>query len=196
MGLLRRLYDWVTGWAETRFGAHALAAVSFAESSVFPVPPDPLLLALCLGRRKRALVFALVATVASVLGGVLGYWIGAELWAAWGGFFFEHVPGVNESSFTRVQELYRRWDFGAVVFAGLTPVPYKVFALAAGVFGIDFPTFVAASLVGRASRFFSVALLIHFFGRSIKGFIDRYFSTLVWILGLLLVGGFVALKLL
>lgn len=193
---VRRLYDWVVGWAETRFGLPALAAVSFVESSFFPVPPDPLLLALCLGATRRALVFAAVATGSSVAGGVFGYWIGAEAWDTLGPFFMDHVPGVDERSFQRVQALYERWNFGAVAFAGLTPIPYKVFAITAGVFSVDLATFAAGSLLGRGLRFFLLALLIYRFGKPIKAFIDRRFAALAWAAGILLAGGFLALKLL
>jgi len=194
-GAVRRLYDWVLGWAETRFGMPALAALAFVESSFFIIPPDPLLIALALGRSRRALTYAAVATLASVAGGVMGYWIGAQLWDALGPFFFEHVAGVDEHSFERVRALYDRWSFGAVIFAGLTPIPYKVFTIAAGVFAIDLPTFVAASLVGRGMRFFAVAILIFHFGQPIKAFIDRYFVPLSWALGIILVAGFAAIRL-
>lgn len=193
-GLPRRFYEWVIGWADTKYGVWALGGVALAESSFFPVPPDPVLLSLCLGAHRRALVFATVATTASVVGGIVGYWIGAEAWQVLGGFFFEHVPGVNEASFARVQALYTQWDFGAVVFAGLTPIPYKVFALSAGVFAIDLPTFIAASIVGRGLRFFLIATLIRLFGEPVKAFIDRYFVVLAWALGLLLVAGFAVLR--
>ena len=111
-GLVRRLYDWVLHWADTPYGIQALAVLALVESSVFPIPPDPLLIALCLGATGRALRFAVVATGASVLGGILGYGIGAVVWVSVSGFFFEYVPGVSPESFARVQGLYDRWDFG------------------------------------------------------------------------------------
>ena len=190
-GWVRRLYDWVLHWADTPYGLRALALLALVESSVFPIPPDPLLIALCLGGAGRALGFATVATAASVLGGVLGYGIGAVVWGSASGFFFEYVPGVTPEAFATVQGLYDRWNFWAVFLAGLTPIPYKVFTISAGVFAINFPIFVLASTLSRGLRFFVMAGLIYRYGESIRLFIDRYFNLLAWIVGLLLVLGFV-----
>ena len=190
-GWVRRLYDWVLHWADTPYGLQALALLALVESSVFPVPPDPLLIALCLGAAGRALRFAAIATVASVLGGMLGYGIGAVVWSSASSFFFEYVPGVTPEAFATVQGLYDRWDFWAIFLAGLTPIPYKVFTISAGVFAINFPIFVLASTLSRGLRFFVMAGLIYRYGESIRLFIDRYFNLLAWIFGLLLVLGFV-----
>jgi len=194
-GWMRRLYDWVLHWADTPYGPAALFLLALAESSFFPVPPDPLLIALCLGATRRSLRFATSATVASVIGGVVGYAIGAGSWHLVGDWFFAYVPGVSPAAFARVQALYDRWDFWAVFLAGLTPIPYKVFTLSAGVFGIDFPVFVLASVLSRGLRFFVVAGLIYRFGAPIARFIDRYFDLLAIAFGVLLVGGFVVIKL-
>ncbi len=193
-GWVRRLYDWVLHWADTPYGLQALAVLALVESSVFPIPPDPLLIALCLGAAARALRFAAVATVASVLGGVLGYGIGALVWSSASGFFFEYVPGVTPEAFATVQGLYDRWNFWAVFVAGLTPIPYKVFTISAGVFVINFPVFVFASTLSRGLRFFFMAGLIYHYGEPIRSFIDRYFNLLTWIFGLLLVLGFVLIE--
>lgn len=193
-GFLRRLYDWVLGWAETRFGTPALFVLSFIESSFFPIPPDPLLMALCLGAPKKAFRYALVATGASVLGGLAGYAIGAGAWSLVGDWFFAHVPGVSPEAFGSVQELYDRWDFWAIFFAGLTPIPYKVFTLSAGVFAISLPIFLAASAVSRGLRFFVVAALIYRYGRPIAAFIDRWFNWLAWAFGILVVLGFLVVE--
>ena len=190
-GWVRRLYDWVLHWADTPYGLQALALLALVESSVFPVPPDPLLIALCLGAAGRALRFAAIATVASVLGGMLGYGIGAVVWSSASSFFFEYVPGVTPEAFATVQGLYDRWDFWAIFLAGLTPIPYKVFTISAGVFAINFPIFVLASTLSRGLRFFVMAGLIYRYGESIRLFIDRYFNLLAWIFGLVLVLGFV-----
>ena len=193
-GPIRRMYDWVLRWADTRYGPHALALLALVESSVFPVPPDPLLMALCLGAPKKSLRFAGIATVASVLGGVLGYWIGAVLWVTASDWFFTYVPGITPETFGSVQELYVRWDFWAVFVAGLTPIPYKVFTISAGVFSISFPTFVLASVLSRGARFFLVAGLIYRFGESMRSFIDRYFNRLTWLFGALVVLGFLLVE--
>lgn len=192
---IRRLYDWVLHWADTPYGPTALFLLAAAESSFFPVPPDPLLIALCLGATRRSLRFAATATVASVIGGVVGYAIGAGAWHLVGDWFFAYVPGVSPASFARVQSMYDRWDFWAVFLAGLTPIPYKVFTLSSGVFGIDFPVFVLASVLSRGLRFFAVAGLIYRFGKPIALFIDRYFDLLAIAFGVLLVAGFVVIKL-
>lgn len=194
VGPVRRLYNWVLSWAERPQGPAALGVLSFAESSIFPIPPDPLLMALALGRPRRALWFAAICTAASTLGGIAGYLIGWGIWSAVSGFFFSYVPGVTPESFEVVREFYERWDFWAVFVAGFTPLPYKVFTLAAGVFQISFPVFVIASIVSRGARFFLLAGLIYFFGPGIQSFIDRYFDRLVWAFFALLVGGFLMIR--
>jgi membrane protein YqaA with SNARE-associated domain len=193
-GLLRRLYDWVLHWAETPYGPLALFLLALAESSFFPIPPDPLLIALCLGAATRSLRFAAIATVASVVGGVMGYGIGASAWHLTQDWFYTYVPGVDAGSFARVQGLYDRWDFWAIFLAGLTPIPYKVFTLSAGVFSINFGIFLLASVLSRGLRFFVVAGLIHRFGASIAAFIDRYFDLLALVFGVLLVAGFIVIE--
>ena len=193
-GAIRRLYDWVLHWAETRWGIPALALLAFAEASVFPVPPDPLLMALCLGAPKRSFRFAAWGTLASVAGGIAGYLIGAWAWSFLGDFFFASVPGVTPEAFAGVRDLYDRWDFRAVFLAGLTPIPYKIFALSAGVFAIDFPIFIIASVLSRGLRFFLVAGLIWRFGAPVTRFIDQYFGALTLLFGILLVLGFILLR--
>lgn len=195
-GWLRRLYDWVLHWAETPYGVPALFLLALAESSFFPIPPDPLLIALCLGAARKSLKFATVATAASVVGGVIGYGIGAGAWQLVEGWFFTYVPGVGPEPFARVQALYDTYDFWAIFLAGLTPIPYKVFTLSAGVFSINFGVFVLASALSRGLRFFVVAGLIYRFGPPIARFIDRYFDLLVWVFGIALVGGFLVIELL
>jgi len=192
---LRKLYDWVLHWADTPHGTAALFLLALAESSFFPVPPDPLLIALCLGAATRSLRFAAVATAASVAGGIVGYLIGAGAWNLVQGPFYAYVPGVSPESFERVRALYDRYDFWAVFLAGLTPIPYKVFTLSAGVFRINFPVFVFASLLSRGLRFFAIAGLIYRFGPNIALFIDRHFDRLAWAFGVLLVGGFLLIRL-
>jgi membrane protein YqaA with SNARE-associated domain len=192
--LVRALYDWVLHWAATPHGATALFLLAVAEACFFPIPPDVLLLAVCLARPQRGLAFAALCTAGSVLGGVVGYGIGWGLWEATSGFFFDHVPGFTPEVFERVAALYRRWDFWAVFVAGLTPIPYKVFTIAAGVFGINFPVFILASVLSRGLRFGVEGWLVQQFGPPISGFIDRYFNWLSLAFAALLLGGFLALK--
>ena len=132
--------------------------------------------------------------LAAVVGGIVGYLIGAGAWQALGGFFFAYVPGVTPEAFQGIQEFYEQYDFAAVFLAGLTPIPYKVFTLSAGVFSINFPIFVLASVLSRGLRFFAVAGLLYLFGPPISRFIDRYFNLLAWLFGILLVLGFVVVK--
>jgi len=151
-------------------------------------------MALCLGAIKRSLRFAAIATAASVLGGIAGYFIGWGAWSAMAGFFFTYIPGVTPEAFDAIQELYNRYDFGAVFIAGLTPIPYKVFTLSAGVFTINFPVFVLASVLSRGLRFFVIAGLFYRFGAPISRFIDRYFNLLSWGFCALIVIGFLVIS--
>lgn len=195
MSWARRLYDWVLSFAERPSGEWALFGFAFAESSFFPIPPDPLLIALSLGAPKRALRFALICSVASVLGAMAGYAIGWGVWEAVSHLFYAWVPGVTPEAFEHVRAIYDRWDFWAIFAAGFTFIPFKVFTISAGVFSISFPIFLLASTLSRSARFFLVAGLIYVYGPSIQGFIDRYFDKLALLFVVLLVGGFVAIKL-
>ncbi len=192
--VVRRLYDWVLHWAQTPYGPTALFVLALVESIFFPIPPDPLLIALCLGAAGMSLRFAAVATFASVVGGMIGYALGAGLWHVAEGWFFAYVPGVSPEAFLRVQSLYDQYDFWAVFLAGLTPIPYKVFTLSAGVFSVNFFVFVLASVLSRGLRFFALAALIYYFGPPIARFIDRYFNLLAWAFGILIVVGFVVIE--
>ena len=193
-GPARRLYEWVLHWADTPYGVPALFLLALAESSFFPIPPDPLLIALCLGAATRSLRLAAITTAASVIGGTIGYGIGAGAWHVAEPWFFDYVPGVSQEAFDGVQALYDRWDFWAIFFAGLTPIPYKVFTLSAGVFAINFGVFLGASVLSRGLRFFVLAALIFKFGKPIAAFIDRYFNVLATVFGVLLIGGFILIE--
>jgi len=194
MRIFRRLYDWVLHWAETPYGALALFLLAVAESSVFPVPPDVLLIALSISLPHRAWYYATICSIGSVVGGVVGYLLGWGFWSLLADFFFTYVPGFTPQLFARVQALYAEHDFWVVFAAGFTPIPYKVITVAAGVFLINFPVFVLASIIGRSARFFLVAGLIRRYGPGIRSFVDRYFNLLSMIFLLLLIGGFLALK--
>jgi membrane protein YqaA with SNARE-associated domain len=189
---LRWLYDWVLNWATTPYGAWALIILAFAESSFFPVPPDVLLIALCLAAPVRSFWYATLSAIGSVTGGMCGYLIGWVVWEQVHRFFFTYV--FSQHVFQQVGHLYAQNAFWAVFTAGLTPIPYKVFTIAAGVFGINFGEFVVASALGRSARFFLVAGLIRVFGPPIKEFIDKYFNLLSIVFVILLVGGFFVVR--
>lgn len=192
--VIRSLYDWVLSWAETRYGGLALFLLALVESSFFPIPPDVLLIALCVALPTRAWRFALLASTGSVLGGMLGYAIGWEIWSLVDDYFYTYVPGFSAEVFTKVQHLFSEYNFWVVFTAGFTPIPYKVITIGAGVFKINFPIFVVASLISRSLRFFLVAWLLHHYGPSIRMFIDRYFNVLSIVFVILLVGGFILIK--
>ena len=196
MKFIRSLYDWVLRWADTPYGVPALFIIAFAEASFFPIPPDILLIALSLAKSSRAPFFALVSTAGSTLGGMAGYAIGALLWGATSAFFFANVPGFSEQAFLHVQTYFVEYGFWAVFAAGFTPIPYKIFTIASGVFGINFPLFVLASIVSRGLRFFIVAGLIYFFGPTIRTFIDKYFKLLSILFVLMVIAGFYVIKVL
>lgn len=191
--MLRKLYDWVLHWAETPYGSWALFLLAFVESSFFPIPPDVLLIALAISVPVRSFKFAFICSVGSILGGMVGYAIG---------YNFMQLVGLRILDFygltgryDTIGTLYNKYNAWAVGIAGFTPIPYKVFTIAAGAFKIDFPTFLVASAVSRSARFFLVGWLIYVFGDSIRGFIDRYFNTLAVVFVILLIGGVVLTKL-
>lgn len=191
---VRRLYHWVLHWAETPYGAPALFLLAFAESSFFPIPPDVLLLALCISIPARSLRFAMIASTGSVLGGIAGYGIGTWLWEAVSGYFFAYVPGFTEQTFQRVQQLFATYDFWAVFTAGFTPIPYKIITIGAGVFKINFPVFIIASVISRSLRFFLVAGLIYKYGPAVRSFLEEYFNILTLVFMVLLICGFLVLS--
>lgn len=190
MILLRRLYDWVLHWAQTPYGVPALFLLAFAESSFFPLPPDILLLALCLSLPSRSYYYAFITTIGSVVGGVIGYFIGLTLWGATSDLFYHYVPGFTPAGFSKIQQLFSSYDFWVIFAAGFTPIPYKIFTIGAGVFQINFPLFVLTSMIGRGLRFFLLAWLIYTFGDKVKAAIDKYFNLLTLIFMILLLGGF------
>ena len=190
--MFRRLYNWVLGWADTKYGVPALAIVSFAESSFFPVPPDPLLMALSLGKPKRAFWYALVCSVMSVLGGIFGYFIGWALWGLMSSFFLTYVFSPEAFDFVRAQ--YEQNAFLAILGAAITPIPYKVFTVTAGVFHINVLYLILASAIGLSARFFLEAGLVYFFGEQIRNFIDKYYNLLVTLFFILILAGFFIVK--
>lgn len=190
--MLRRLYDWTMGLAAHRHANWALAGVSCIESSVFPIPPDVLLIPMVLANRERAFRIALVCTAASVVGGLLGYAIGMFLFEQVGKpilDFYGYAP-----KFAEFREAYHEWGAWAVFMAGVTPFPYKVITILSGVTGLDVLVFTVASILSRGIRFYVVAWLLWRFGPPIKDFIERRLHLLFWLFCALLIGGFVLVR--
>lgn len=190
--MLRRLYDWTMDLAGHRHAMLALAAIAFIESSFFPVPPDLLIIPMVLAAREQAWRIATVATVASVLGGALGYAIGWGLYDSIGLPLLEFYGQTD--TFDSFRESYNKWGWWIVAGAGFTPFPYKVVTIASGVTGLDFWTFMLASVVARGSRFFLLAALLWYFGPPIRAFIEKYLPILATAFFVLLFGGFVAVR--
>lgn len=189
---MSRLYHWVLSWADTPYGAPALFILSVVESSFFPIPPDPLLLALGLSKPKRAFIYAFICTTGSVIGGAIGYMIGLYLIDSVGIMIIEFY-GMAEK-YDAIQALYQEYNAAVVLVAGISPIPYKVFTIAAGAFKVSFPVFIAASVAGRGFRFFAEGALVYYLGDKVKGIIEKHINLLAWVFSALAVGGFVALK--
>lgn len=187
--MLRRLYDWTMSLARTRHAERALAGVSFVESSFFPIPPDVLLIPMVLSERLKWLRYALICTIASVAGALLGYLIGAVLYDTIGQriLAFYHA----EDAFARLQEWYDVWGGWGVLFAAVTPFPYKVLTIFSGFAGLDIILFVIVSVVGRGLRFFLVSWLLFLIGEPVRHFVEKHLNLLFVLFMVLLIGGFV-----
>ena len=190
--MMRRLYDWMMGLARDGRAAQALFWVSFIESSFFPIPPDVMLVPMVIANRVKAWWYATVATIGSVIGGVAGYAIGY--------FFFEQIGrpilefyGKSES-FGEFTSWFNEWGVWILIIKGMTPFPYKVLTITAGVTHMPLIEFMAASVVARAMRFYLVAGLLYFFGEPIREFIEKRLTLVTTVFVVLLVAGFVAIK--
>jgi membrane protein YqaA with SNARE-associated domain len=190
--MLRRLYDWTMSLAARTGAAWALAIVAFIESSVFPIPPDVLQIPMVLARRDRAWVYAAIATVASVLGGVAGYLIGWLVFDTVGRPLLDFYG--YGAKFDDFAARYNHWGAWIVFIAGVTPFPYKVITIASGATGLAMPVFMVASVLARGLRFFVVSALLYWFGPPIRAFIERYLGLLAIVFVVLLLGGFALVK--
>lgn len=186
--MLQRTYNWILSFSNHPYAIWILGIVSFTESSFFPIPPDPLYIAMLLSRRDQTWKLAIICTITSVVGGWLGYAIGYGLYETIGEFILQ-TYGL-QSAFEKFQESFNEWGFWIVALKGLTPIPYKVVTIACGVTGLDFTSFTIASVIARGFRFFTLALLFWHFGPPIKDYIDKNL-TLVTLTALgALLGGF------
>jgi membrane protein YqaA with SNARE-associated domain len=192
--VIKRLYQWVLHWADTRYSVPALCVIAFAESSFFPIPPDVLLIALCMGAPGRSFKLALYCSFFSVLGGAFGYYIGFALYEEVGRRIIELFH--YQEAYAYVGGLYGQNAFWAILTAGFTPLPYKVFTIAAGVFHeqVSLATLLGASAFGRTGRFLLVGGAIYFFGPPVKRILDKYLELFCVLFLVLLAGGFFLMK--
>ncbi len=201
MNWLKSLYDWVLDWSNSKWGAYALFFLAFIEASFFPIPPDVLLIALCLGLRSKSFYFVFICALGSTLGAIFGYSIGYFLWwnssqefSQFAKFFFNIIPGFSTEIFYEIKQKYEEWNFWVIFVSGFTPIPFKVFTISAGAFNINFNLFLLASLIARATRFIIIGALIWRFGEPIRSFIDKYFNILAFLFSFLLIGSFFIIK--
>ena len=188
-GPSRRVYRWTMGLAEKPSAPVWLGIIAFCESSFFPLPPDIILVPMSLARPKRAWIYALICTVGSVLGALLGYAIGALLYASVGRWLI-HLYGYD----TKIEALrvfFAHWGWAFILVKGLTPVPFKLVTIFCGLVAYNLPLFVLLCAVTRGARFFVLAVLLTFFGEPIKRLLERYFGAFMLVLALTVVAGFV-----
>jgi membrane protein YqaA with SNARE-associated domain len=190
--MIRKLYDWTVSMAQSPYALWVLAVVSFMESSVFPIPPDLLMIPMILARPSRAFLIATVCLVSSVLGGMLGYWIGYSLFESVGRPVLEFYG--KDAYFEEFRTNYNAWGAWAVLIAGVTPFPYKVITILSGTTALSLPVFIAASIVARGLRFFIVAALLWKFGTPIRDFIERRLGLMFTLFVVILLGGFLLVR--
>lgn len=191
MNLFSYLYDKTLSWSSHQHAPFYLAGVSFAESSFFPIPPDVMLISMGLATPKKSWQYALIATLFSVLGGVFGYLLGM--------FFIESIEGwllasPYKTSYLQVVQWFKYYGIWVVFAAGFSPIPYKLFTIAAGALSMPFFPFLGASLVGRGLRFFLVSSILYYLGDRLKSSIRKYIDLLGWISVLLIIVGFIVFK--
>ncbi|MGD9021736.1 MAG: YqaA family protein [Lysobacterales bacterium] len=175
--MFQRLYDRVLSWSAHRHAPAYLSALSFTESSFFPIPPDVMLIPMCLARHKQSWYYATLCTASSVLGGMAGYLIGR---LAFGWIEPWLMQSAYAGAFTSAVKAFETWGFWYILLAGFTPIPYKVFTISAGVVGMPLPAFIAGSAVGRGGRFFLVAALIRLGGERFANRLRRYIDWIGW----------------
>ena len=190
--MIRRLYDWTLALAQSRHAMWALALVAFAESSVFPIPPDLLMIPMILAAPSRAFLIAGVCLGASVLGGLLGYYIGSGLFETVGRPVLEFYG--KDTYFEEFRARYNEWGAWAVLIAGVTPFPFKVITILSGATALSLPVFIVAAIIARGLRFFIVAALLWRFGTSIRDFIERRLGLMFTLFVAILPGGFLLVK--
>ena len=186
--MFKRLYDWTIALAESPRAGWALAAVSFAESSFFPIPPDVILVPMALAKPQKAWLYATICTAASVLGGIVGYGIGALLYDTVGQWLI-NLYGYA-SRMEQLRAFYAEWGALFILVKGLTPIPFKLVTIVSGVLGYNFPLFVLLATITRGARFFIEAGLLNFFGDSARALLEKHFATFMVLIVIAVVGGF------
>jgi len=189
---MRKMYDWMMGQARGPAAPYVLGVVSFMESSFFPIPPDVMLIPMVLANRSKAWWYATLATIASVLGGLLGYAIGYYLLDAIGKPILEFY-GLG-AKLAQFKQLFQDFGVEILLIKGMTPIPYKLLTISAGWAGMNLPAFIGASIAARAVRFFMVAGLLYYFGEPVREFIEKRLTLVTTLFVVALVGGFVAVK--
>lgn len=186
--MFQKLYRWTLTLAESRHAPAALGLVAFAESSFFPVPPDTILVPMSIARPKQAWTFALICTLGSVAGALLGYAIGALLFETVGKWLI-HLYGYG-ARVDEMRELYAQWGWAVILVKGLTPIPFKLVTITSGLLAYNVPLFVFLCLVTRGARFFALALVLKYYGEPIKDLLDKYFGWFLLILLAVVILGF------
>ena len=192
LGWFRKMYGWTIHWSKTKNAPYALFGIAFIESSFFPIPPDVLLIAMVVAQRKKWLLNATICTAGSVLGALLGYFIGRVLFETAGKLIVDtyHLEAVV----AMIGKKYQENAFLTIFTAAFTPIPYKAITITAGLFRISLPVLIIASIIGRAGRFFLVAGALRIFGERIQNSIEKYFDIFSIVFVILLAGGFLLLK--
>lgn len=192
--MLRRVYEWILRQAGHEHAIWTLSAVSFAEASFFPLPPDLLLVPMILARRDRAMLYAAITTITSVLGGLLGYAIGYYLFELVGHFIVTHLS--SQASYDYLQEEFATYGAWVIIGKGVTPIPFKLVTILSGALHYDLPNFVAAAIVCRAIRFFPIALAVYYFGERARTFIETRLALVTSVTVFAIIAGFILLKVL
>ena len=203
MHWLKNLYSWVLEWSNSKWGAFALFFLAFTEASFFPIPPDVLLIALCLGSRSKSLYFVAICSLGSALGAIFGYSIGYFLW--WNGsqefsqfanFFFNIIPGFSTEIFFDIKQKYEEWNFWVIFVSGFTPIPFKVMTIISGMTAMPIGLFLTTAIIARGIRFFAVATLLWFYGDRIRYFIEKQLSWVFLLFIVILIFGTMGVALL
>ena len=183
-----RLYKWILSLSESPHALWALAAVAFAESSFFPIPPDVILAPMSLAKPNLAWRYAAICTLASVAGGILGYAIGALLYDTLGQWLI-HLYGYDQKM-AALKDTYAQWGALVILIKGLTPIPFKLVTIVSGLLGYNFPLFVLLSIVTRGGRFFILAALLNHFGDPLRVALERHFAVFLGLILVTVVAGF------